>query len=100
MRLLECRRIAHPRRIEYHEVRLQSRSDHAAVREPKALSRKRRHLAHRIFQRDGLALAHIAGEDSYESTIAARMRHPGPWRAHERHLAVGGDHRGGVAQDT
>src|SRR5207248_4842033 len=69
---------------------LQPFAQHAAIGKTETLRGKRRHLVHRVLERDDLQIARVPSEHAYERAIAARM-----WvrLTEDRHLAVRSDHR-------
>ena len=68
-----------------------------AIVKSKRRRRQRGHLAHRIFQPDGSASAHIAPQYAGIGAVAAGMRHAA---AELAHAAVGGDRDERVLQDV
>ena len=98
MRLLERREIADRRGIEDRDVGLHPLAQHAAIGEADPLRRKRRHLAHRVLERDRPSARARSGPSTRdERAVAARMR---ARLAEDRHLPVGSDHRRRVPQDA
>src|SRR4051794_2393415 len=77
VRVLERGCIAHALRIEHHEISLHAGRDRTALLQSEALRRERRHLAHRVFERQHLAVPHIDGKYARERAVAARVGEAG-----------------------
>src|SRR5262245_47327961 len=97
MGFLEGRKIPHRERVENRDVGLHSLAQHAAIRKPAPLRRKRGHLADRFLERNRLELSHVTAEHSRERAVAARMR---VRLAEDRHLPIRPDHRRRMPEDS
>ena len=80
-------------RIEQHEIRPVAFFDATAFDEPERFGRERRHPAHRLFEPEHAALAHVARQHARKGAEQTRMRAPAQIRN-----AVGADHHVRVAQ--
>src|SRR6266404_5493501 len=96
MRPLEGRRVAHASGIEDGDVSFHSRSQQSAIEQAEALGGKRRHLSHRVLERDRVSLANVHGQDSSKRAVASWMRVS---LSEDRNLAVRADHCRGMLED-
>ena len=74
VRIVESRNIMHRLRIEHHHIGPHSLLQHAAIGKPHALSRQRRKLADRVFQRQLCFFAHIFAQNARKRPVRAGMR--------------------------
>src|SRR3954465_8597566 len=73
VRLLVRREIAHVRFVEHDDVCFHPRTQNAAIADADAIRGLRRHLAHRLFEREELLVAHVMSGHARGGAVRARM---------------------------
>jgi hypothetical protein len=96
VRFIECRFVGDQGRIEHDDIGTSPWPQDSAIADPDALRRHGGHLSYGFFERKKFLLAYVPAEDAGEGAVAAGMRSV---FAEDRHLTIGGNHRGGMLQD-
>src|SRR5262245_18918897 len=97
MRPFESCRVTNLDGIKHGNVGLHSRTQQSAIAKPQPWCRKRRHLAHRVFESDRVTLTNVNAEDSNKGAVASRVR---MCLAEDRDLTIRSDHRRRVFQNS